>query len=253
MKSIYFSKNPEDVKLPVMRGDTLVVTHDMYSPPKIENAQYLSLKEFKMVYPSIHFTNLVLVGINRIITPSNRCDMVNDFIQTMTRNKNKISIDTTPFIGEPWRLWYHFDVTNNDPFNMPHGYAVETEWKKKFLKEKEVSIFEASNIKNFAAPLVESTIPKLEFAYTTRNVGAKDQQWYEEAKEHIISTNNTPKNIINKLLKMCNKKFGENISFNSYREPQNIFIPTIVPNLGIYRFVLEENIYRKDLYNAVIS
>lgn len=250
MKKIFFTKSIEDLKIDFLEGDTILINHPLYKKlPIVKNSRYMSLDEFKMSYTSVYFENLVIVGLNRIITPSNRCDMFNDFIQTMTRSKTKISIDTEPFIGEPWRAWYHFDVTNSDKWNVPHGFAIETEWKKWFYRDALDCRFSGKNIKNFKGDVIESDLHILSFEVRYSGVSENENEWYNEVKEHVIKKFATPKSMINSLLKECNKKFNVCVSFDSFRNESLL----VVPDIGVYHFVIEENLRRKKIYNEMIK
>lgn len=247
---IFFVKNPESIVIDNLRGDTIVVNHPTYTKlPIIKNARYMSLDEFKACYMTIHFVNLIVVGLNKIITPSNRCDMFNDFLQTMTRSKNKISIDTTPFVGEPWRAWYHFDVVGENKWGVPHGFAIETEWKKWFFRDVADCRFSANGIKSFKGDCVVSDLNPLAFEIKYNSVSEEEKKWYNEIKEIVICKFNTPKSMINSLLKECNEHFNLRYSMNSYMEG----IKYTLPNLGVYRFVTEENERRKNIFNELIK
>jgi len=229
--------------------DTFLIYHEMYTPPNIQGIEYMKFQKFKQTYFNHYINSIIIVGLNRIITPSNRCDMVNDFLQTMTRNIPKISIDTSPFIGEPWRLWYHFDITNSGKFNVPHGYAIETEWKHWFYRDTNDCRLSGDNIGLFIDN-VYSDLDLLTTEFRFTDCTNKDEEYYKKIKEFVFNKNNSPKLIINELVRECNKHFGINLSFDSYLRKNEI--PIIVPDIGIYRFVVEENIRRQNIYNRVI-
>jgi hypothetical protein len=225
--------------------DTLLVYHSIYIPPSIDNVRYMKFDDFKVQYSELHFNKLILVGLNRIITPQNRCDMVNDFIQTLTRSIPKISIDCSPFIGEPWRTWYHFDVTNSGKFNIPHGYAIETEWKHWFYRDTTECRLSKDNIGMF----IDSIYSDLDNLKTSFSLYEVDDDFYPEIKNFSFDKYDSPKLIINSLLRECNSHYGVRIDFDSYRSNTNIKLP----NIGIYRFMIEENQRRQGIYNKLVS
>ena len=71
-------------------------------------------------------------------------------------------------------------------------------------------------------------------------------EWYSEIKAHIFSKYNTPKLWINGLLGECNKHFKLKFDFDSYLNSKN----HEVPDLGVYRFIVEENKRRQAIYNV---
>jgi hypothetical protein len=180
--------------------------------------------------------------------------MVNDYIQTMTSNVPKYSIDNSPFIGEPWRLWYHYDVTKCNTFNIPHGFAIETEWQHWFYRDKNYCRLSGDNIKMFISDTysdLDLLKTKFEF-YDPEDYKIKH---YDEMKKYVLNKYNSPKLFINNLLKLSNEYFKVHLNYDSYRDvgDMNLFQTFCVPDVGIYRFMVEENIRRMNIYNSVIS
>lgn len=248
LNKIYFLKDTsafiDVVDIPV---DSFLVYREGYKLPTFQGVEYIDFEVFKTKYPLLHINMLIFVGLNKMITPVNRCDMVNDFIQTMTRNIPKISIDEYPFIGEPWRLWYHYDVTNSGKFNIPHGYAIETEWKHWFYRDVNTCRLSGENIKMFIDN-THSDLDTLKMSIKYSDVSDVELSEYETLKSFIINKYSSPKLIINNLLKESNKRYQIDFGFNSYRSPDNY----LLPDIGIYRFVAEENLRRLSIYNEVI-
>lgn len=229
--------------------DTFLIYRDGYSLPELSNVEYLEFQDFKNQYFNLHTNKLIFVGLNRMITPSNRCDMVFDYMATMTRNIEKISIDTQPFIGEPWRVWWHYDMTNQDKFNLPHSYAMETEWKQWFYKDVNDCRLSAKNLTQYIAPNVSySDLEQYTTTISFYDV-KEDENWYQEAKDYILKAYHTPKMIVNNLLKVCNKRYELNISYDSFRSNE----PLSLPDNKLYRIVGEEIQRRLDIYNTIIQ
>jgi len=251
-KNIQFINDTSKADCGDIPPETFIVFHDGYKLPNIPGADYLPFTEFKYKYPSLNPNKYIFIGMNKMINPSNRCEMVFDYMQTLTRNISKMSIDTEPFVGEPWRLWYHYDITNNDKFNVPHGYAIETEWKHWFYQNINDCRLSGKNIKKYIVDTY-SDIDNLNSKYEFYNVD--DDEWYNEAKDHVFTVKDTPKTIINELLKLANKRYSLSINYDIYREKDTMFGENThkIPDLKIYRFVINEAIRRQEIYNAVIS
>jgi hypothetical protein len=246
--NIQFLKDTSTAVIENNPVDTLLVYREGYNLPQLNGVEYLDFNVFKTRYSELHFNKLILVGLNRIITPTNRCDMVNDFMQTMTNHVEKVSIDNHPFIGEPWRLWYHYDVTKKGKFKFPHGYATETEWKKWFYRDVQTSMFDGDNIGLYIAD-THSDLDRLNTRFEFNEVSPSDMEFYLNAKSDVFEKHDSPKMLINTLLKHCNKHFNQNITFDSYRSGDYF----LLPDLPIYQFMVEENKRRMDTYNAVIK
>lgn len=256
---VQFLKDTSKADCGEIPPDTFLVYREGYSLPELSGVEYLEFSKFKATYFNLHSNKFIFVGINRIITPSNRCEMVFDYMQTMTRKIEKISIDREPFVGEPWRLWYHYDMTNTGKFNVPHGYAMETEWKHWFYRDINDCRLSGRNIGQYICEAVsdlDQLCTQFEFGDPKSDNGGfgfgrvkDDDEWYKEAKEYVFSKHNTPKLLINELLKLCNKRYGLGISYDSFRTGKKF----VVPDNGVYRFVVEENRRRMDIHNAIVG
>ena len=246
---VQFLKDTSKADVGEILPDTFLIFKGGYSfPESLKGVEYLEFKEFKGTYFNLHANKFIFFGLNKFMTPQNRCEMVFDFMQSMTRQTEKMSIDTLPFLGEPWRLWYHFDITNQDPLGMPHGYAVETEWKHWFLRDSDSWRLSGSEIERRLNTRCRSDIESLTTKFSLEDIENNAvQEWYEEALDHVCEKHGTDKMILNNLLKLCNEKFSKSLSVNSYLTNEKI----ILPNLGIYRFFVEENKRRQDIYNAI--
>jgi hypothetical protein len=241
--SVYFVKDIASLKLEAPT-DTLVVTHDMYDSPYIEGANYISFTKYATEYNNFEPELLVIVGINRMITPSNRCNFVNEYMQTLTPNIKKVVIDTAPFIGEPWRLWFHYSIAHCGKFNISYSYAIETEWKKWFYRETPDCRLAGANIRLF----IDKTYSDLDPLTTDFEFYDVDPEPYDLLKEHVFEKYDSPKLIINNLLKQTNKQYGVDIGYETFTSNTTLKLP----DLKIYQFVAEEIKRRVDTYNEVV-
>jgi len=230
--------------------NTLIVFRDGfgYSLPNLPGAEFIEFLEYKKKYTLFDPELFIIIGLNRIITPSNRCDMVHEYLHTMTKNIPKISIDTEPFIGEPWRLWFHYSITHCGHFNINYSYIIEGEWQYWFYRDKPDCRLSKDNIRLF----VSDTTSDLDLFTTSLkfyDISGQEEQWYFKMKEHVFLKHDSPKLLINNLLKLSNKYFGVDLSYDSYQENKLINLPDI----GIYRFMAEENQRRIGTYNEVVK
>ena len=257
---VQFLKNTATAVIKDPPKNTLIIFREGfgYGVPDIPGAEVVEFLEYKKRYTVFTPDLIVLVGINRIITPSNRCDMVNEYLQTMTPSTPKISIDTDPFIGEPWRLWYHYSIANCGKFNISYSYIIEGEWQYWFYRDQPDCRLSAKNIRLFISDTVSDILP-WETRFEFFDIGSEEESWYAQAKETVFEKYDTPKLIINNLLKLANQRYNLKISYDSYRmraKTGGLFPePAIVkmPDIGIYRFVAEEAKRRMDIYNKVVT
>ncbi|OGS40528.1 MAG: hypothetical protein A3K77_00860 [Euryarchaeota archaeon RBG_13_31_8] len=247
---IQFLTDTSKFKINNYPKNTLVIFRDEfgYSLPSLQGVEFIEFLEYKKKYTLFDPELFIIIGLNRIITPSNRCDMVHEYLHTITPNIKKISIDTEPFIGEPWRLWFHYSITHSGNFNINYSYIIEGEWQYWFYRNRQDCRLSQDNIRLF----ITDTISDLELYKTSFeffDISAMEETWYSKTKEFIFSKYDTPKLLINNLLKLSNKYFNIDISYDSYKENKIIKLPDI----GIYRFIVEENKRRMGIYNEVIK
>jgi len=248
MDKVYFTKDIKSIgaHLPTdfVKG-SVVVYHSMYDRPDIEPAEFIEWEKYRGKYNDLGADKIILVGLNRMINPANRCDFVHEYLTTLTPNIPKIVIDTAPFIGEPWRLFFHYLFTNTNKFGYNYSYPIEGEWSKWFLYESNDCRLSADNLKMFITGTY-SDLAQLNNEFSFIDPTIEQSEWYEQMKGHVFSKYNTPKMWINQLLSESNKKFGLKFSFESYLKGGC----HQVPDLGIYRFVVEENKRRQAIYNV---
>jgi hypothetical protein len=246
--SVQFVKELSDAILPKLPADTYVVYHRDYDVPDVEDARgKIEFEEFRRVYPNLHAGMFIVYGLNKIITPSNRTDFVFEFLFTLSADVPKISVDYRPFAGEPWRLWFHYGLCKRGNFGTPYSYSIETEWKHWFYRETRDSRFEPDNL---AICLGDAgTYSNLDaLLYEAEFEDVDCQEWYEEARAHAFAKYDTPKLLIQNVLKLCNARFKLKYGVDSYLDGK-----VKLPDLPVYRFVDEECRRRASIYNKIVE
>jgi len=243
MRKVIFSKNVSKINIDVLPKNTLIVVHEMYDKPNIDRPM-VDWQKFKVIYSDYEVDQFVLVGLNRMINPSNRCDMVNDYLQVMTKSVPKVSIDTEPFRGEPWRLWFHYSVCFGEWLGIDYSYPVEGDWQKWFYYEQNHCKISPDNIPLFIRD-TETDLNKLTSSYGIYEPHDMLQDYYQEAKKMVFDKYSTPKMLTNNLLKIMNKHLSIDFGMDSYKENKSFKLP----NFGVYRYVIEENKRRQLIYN----
>jgi hypothetical protein len=249
MARIYFSKDINQLLEKEFGSDfgsdTVVTYHTMYGKPEVRAGQVLEWQKYKAVHDTLESSRIVLIGLNRMITPSNRCDFIHAYLAVMTPQISKVIIDTAPFIGEPWRLYYHYQVANCfSKFGANYSYPIEGEWLKWFSRDLDECQFSPHNLRE---RIVEtySDLPRLNTTFEFYEVSKDDKEWYAEARKFEFGRFRAPKTLLMNLTKAANSHFGIKISYDSYLRNEAIR----VPDIGIYRFMIEENRRRRDIYN----
>lgn len=249
MARIYFSKDINQLLEKEFGSDfgsdTIVTYHAMYDKPEVRAGQVLEWQKYKAVHDTLESSRIVLIGLNRMITPSNRCDFIHAYLAVMTPQISKVIIDTAPFIGEPWRLYYHYQVANCfSKFGANYSYPIEGEWLKWFSRDLDECQFSPHNLRE---RIVEtySDLPRLSTTFEFYEVSKDDKEWYAKAREFEFGRFRAPKTLLTNLTKAANNHFKLKITYDSYLRNEVIR----VPDIGIYRFMVEENRRRRDIYN----
>lgn len=230
-------------------NSTVVVYREGYKLPKLNNVEYIEFEKYRYKYYDMHHSTIIIVGINKIITPSTRTNIIFEYIQENSNSIEKIIIDTAPFVGEPWRFWWAFSITNNNPWLWPHSYTVETEWKHWFLREEDDCQLSAKKIKG-TFDGVYSDLDKIESTFSFRSPSDDEIALYDAVKETAFQTNATPKTIINYMIKnLANSTTMNKVSFDDFYSNKDF----VWPEFGVYKFIAEENIRRMDFYNTLIG
>lgn len=130
---IIFSREPALVQVPVHPGRTLCVHHKAIQPPALADCRYVPWDEYRRDH---HHgtqlggvTNLVFAGLNRMITPSNRIDPAWETLFNLTGGIHRFSVDEAPYLGDLWRLWFHFGATGTPFGGYSYSYLLESHYK----------------------------------------------------------------------------------------------------------------------------
>lgn len=224
---------------------TVVVHHAMYDKPEVDAAYVLEWQRYKAIHAELKPERIVTIGLNRMKTPSNRCDFIHAYMAVMTPQIPKISIDTAPFIGEPWRLYYHYQLVGSfDRFGANYSYPIEGEWARWFLRDSEECQFRSEVLRDRIVD-TWTDLPRLDTRFELYPPDPEDVEWYEEAKSFELGRYRASKSFLTGLTKAANKHFRMKIGYDSYLTGGLLR----VPDVGIYRFMVEENRRRQAIYN----
>lgn len=249
MEKIFFTKDIAGLLKTQFNSDfgddTVVTYHAMYDKPEVKAKKVIEWEKYKVTYSTLEPDRVVLIGLNRMIVPSNRCDFIHAYLTVMNPALPKIVIDTDPFIGEPWRLYFHYQLVNRfEKFGANYSYPIEGEWSRWFERDVDECKFSPQNLKD-AIVDTWTDLPKLATFFELYAPGASDVEWYDEVRKVEFEKFRTAKLTINALLKASNGHFGLDLGYDSYRTGRAFK----VPGVGVYRFMVEENRRRQDIYN----
>jgi len=199
---IYLSKDIGFLS-PPLDGRTVCVVHKAYPAPNIPDARVVAWEGFEEDPQGCikGFDNLVMVGLNKLITPSTRTKHVWEIVYNRMRDIRKVSIDRMLFVSEPWRAWFHFGFVGAKYLDYGYSYIAETRWKQWRDGVEEFNPFSAEEILTWAKGIV--VCDYVEYfgrpTITVMPTTAAQKVEYEDLKAHLFETETTIKGVITKL------------------------------------------------------
>src|SRR3990167_8127646 len=163
MSKIYLSKNTEALSLTHLPQPCVCVTHAKYKPP-ICHARTVHL-DFETFTASSRdalkgAASLLLVGLNHMITPSNRTEMAWEVVYNNTPELPKFVVNRTPFIGEPWRLWFSFGAVGAKYLDYTYSYISESHYNAFIEGITESNPFSVETALAATSGVIESDYPE---------------------------------------------------------------------------------------------
>jgi len=120
-----------DVRLDVGTG-ALCVCHRDYRPPQTASqCEHMVWEDFRHA-PLRHIHGrsiLVVVGLSRILTPSNRVILGQILLRPLP-GVARLLVDHTLFVAEPWRLDWFFRSIGRPYYGLDSSFLAETRWRQ---------------------------------------------------------------------------------------------------------------------------
>lgn len=127
MTRIYLTRHPD--RAPFDRGPRTLWVHPKGSPP-VASAAMECAAFLASPLRALRRADLVVVtGLgSRLVTPANRVRL-GPYLTEPWDGPPRVSVDTGLFVGEPWRLWWHFGCVGAPFGPYATSYALETRWR----------------------------------------------------------------------------------------------------------------------------
>lgn len=133
MNRIILTKHPE--LLNIAAEAAVCIYHKAYASilPRVDNCEYIEFNDYNSRYESYTGFDgrdtVVFVGTNRIITPATRIWPVFEHVPVyLPEDTRLISVDISPYIGDIWRLWFHFYLTRVKTGDYTYSYLLESHY-----------------------------------------------------------------------------------------------------------------------------
>lgn len=256
--SIYFVEDIDTLRLGLV-GKTLCLHHKKYKPAQVAGAITMPFSVFHMRYKAepklLDVDNIVFSGVNRIITPSNRTDPVFEVLFSGTR-MNKISVDVVPFISVPWRMWFHFGITNNIYGRYGYSYAAETDYNKFRDGISEYDPFSLNEMLMYSHDIVsvQRGVYFTNLQIITMDVAVNVVAEYEDLRDELLETEPSITPVLRKLSKFaqscCKQRYVPQPHF-LFNRPHNLRI--IKTNLRIDDYLTDHLLSLIHLTNAYLE
>jgi hypothetical protein len=206
---IYLSKDVASLRLNHLSGRVVCAYHHAYKLPDIRGAVFVPFAEFERDFVE-HLKNcetLVVVGLNKIITPSTRTHEVFPVLYRQSHHISRISVDYTLFEGEPWRAYFHFGFVGANYADFPYSYAAERQYINWLDGYRAENLFSADRMRQFSRGVVGSTYRRLIAPPTVKTIRMSPEvhDEYQELKAHAFEHYGTPKKIIAELAAFAQK------------------------------------------------
>jgi hypothetical protein len=193
----------EDTALaePEVEGKVLCVYHKTYSPPLglWGSVEFSRFKERPREFLE-GADALVFVGLNKAMTPGSRTEMVWEVLFNKTRGIQKVSVDTTLFVSEPWRAWFHFGLVGARYRDYTYSYIAESQYKAFLDGIRDDNPFGLDEVLKWSRGTVLSTYHHW-FDLSVRVVETResDREEYAKLKLDCFESQLPTKNILRRL------------------------------------------------------
>ncbi len=227
--------------------------HDLALPSNHE-IKYIGFEDFRGCAREMvkGIDSLVFFGLNKAITPGNRTDDVWELLFNQTPHLNKISVDNTLFVSEPWRAWFHFGLTGCKYRDYTYSYIAESHYKAYQDGVREEDPFSLKELLHWSSGVVYSDYycwfsHKVVWLPVSEAVKAE----YAKEKELAFDEESTVNAIMNRLADFAAVKFpNRNVpSLKQWFSRRNHWI--VASELPIDRWLVGRLLHYASLINGV--
>lgn len=152
---------------------------------------------------------LIVVGLSRLMTPSNRVKLGQTLLRPIP-GVERMSIDNTLFISEPWRLFWQLQCMGVPYMDFPHSFYAETKWHQS-QEGMCADPFTVERLAPVLDGLVRSTVRQHFTRFEVRrvNVSASVHEAYAAEKAIAFDEEHTPAAIIRRLATVAARALPE--------------------------------------------
>lgn len=187
----------------IPKRNTLVVVHPNYPRINCEGATFVDYKSFEADTRRLikDLDLLVFVGLNKMISPSNRTKIVWEVVYNNTPELEKISVDTVPFLVDPWRIWFHFGAIGKRYLDYTYSYIAESHYNSFIDGYIDTNPFALDVILAQGSQIIKSTYPCWFHEIEIHTIPMPDyiHAEYQKIKQTAFEKESTLKGILRRL------------------------------------------------------
>lgn len=197
---------------------------------------------------------MVIVGLSRMMTPSNRAK-VDQVFHRPWDGLRRVCVDDRLFWGDPWRMWWLFFAVRHNPWGFTDSYLAEGRWKA--AKERQTEDpFCAGPVLSAMRGVVDVRPDAFRFGpihVDERPVSADVHAEYAREKEAAFTDEKTLPAILKRLSAVAQRALPE----RAVPSPSRFFAAPprqiVCTNLAVDRFLVGDLLERRALTNAVAN
>lgn len=248
MSQIFLVSDYEDAPLDRTRR-TVWLHHDRET---VNASRSISLSKFlDDPRASVADSDLLVVCglVTKICTPSNRVKL-GQFLTEPWWGPPRVSVDTCLFVGDPWRMWWHWGCVGRPFANYFTSYRLESDWKR-YVETDQNNPCTIERIAEYGNGIVEhrNGFSFSNVRFQIQQVSSDCHERYAETKELAFLEEKTVAGIIRRLTEFCQSVYPDRFIPRNLFSSQNHNIR--ITDLGVDAYIAKRIRDTVSLTNAI--
>ena len=197
---------------------------------------------------------MVMVGLSRIFTPSNRCKM-HEIFHRPRAGVGWFSLDDRLFVGEPWRMLWHFTAVGVNYAGMTDSYLAESRYDRAEA-EREPCPFRLEEVLRYGsgAVVVDGAFRHGKMLVEEYDTTPAEKEAYQKEKALAFEHEKTLPAILKRLVAVAKAALPKRLMPTSTQisgYPSGASIRVVRTDLPVDRFLTERLQRVVDLTNGI--
>ncbi len=113
---------------------------------------------------------LVFCGLSRAMNPGNRTAEVWEALFNQSGGLKKCVVDSSLWVGEPWRIWFPFGMTGARWGGYTYSYIGESHWRAWLDGLRPENPFSLDEVKKWGAGVIRSSAPRYFYEFSAETI-----------------------------------------------------------------------------------